>query len=283
MSCLRVSQSEQTLEALSDRKPTGKDLIEIYIADQLEKQKIPGISLAVLRSGKLIEARGFGLANVELNVPATPEIVYQLASLTKPFTASAILLLIDEGKLLLTDDVTKYWEIAPSAWTGIKVRHLLAMQSGIQDYLSHPCPNEKGDVKCNLERILSLVSSLPLDFPPGEKYSYSNSNFILLAMIIEKVSGKSYDTFLTERVFGPLGMTATRRDNPSDVILNRAALYEWRDNRLNNAQFLNPTLWNNGNGGMLYSVIDLAKWEEALYGNKILSARTREMMWRQRH
>ena len=254
------------------RRQTGEDLVDFYVADQLKKQNIPGLSLAVVRSGRIIKASGYGLAHIELNVPATPETVYQLASVTKPFTASAIMLLVGEGKVQLADPIAKYWEIAPPAWNNITVRHLLAMTTGIRDYLLNQPANEHSDVKYNFERMLGLVSNLPLDFQPGEKYSYSNSNFILLAMIIEKVTGKSYDAFLAERVFGPLGMTATRRDNPDDVISNRAGLYDWRDNKFNNAPFLNPTLWNNGDGGVLSTVIDLAKWDAALYGNTILSA-----------
>ena len=258
--------------------PTRADQIDLYVAGQLKKQNVPGLSLAVVRHGKIIKAKGYGLANVELNVPATRNTAYQLASVTKQFTATAIMLLVEEERVRLSDSIAKYLDDLPAAWSNITVRHLLTMTSGIKDYLDH-LPDSAWREDFTSERLIHLMTDLPLDFLPGEKFSYSNSNYVLLAMIIHKVSQKSYDSFLAERVFGPREMTATRRDSLSDVITNRAALYEWERDKLANVRFLSPTLWNNGDGGLLSTAVDLAKWDAALYDDKFLSASTREAMW----
>ena len=247
----------------------------------LKRSNVPGISLAVLKEGKIIKAKGYGLANVELNVAATPETIYQLASVTKQFTATGVMLLVEEGKVRLSDPVSKYVTGLPAGWSNITVRHLLSMTSGIKDYLGvvQGLASNIARDDFTYERIVELVADLPLNFEPGERFQYSNSNYILLAMLIRSVSGKSYDGFLTERVWGPLGMSATRRDNPTEVIPNRAALYNWRSNKFENIQFISPTLWNNGDGGLISTVLDLGKWDAALYTNRILSSASLEQMW----
>jgi CubicO group peptidase (beta-lactamase class C family) len=244
----------------------------------LKRSNVPGISLAVLKEGKVIKAKGYGLANLELNVPATAETVYQLASVTKQFTATGVMLLVEEGKVRLSDPISKHIKRLPAAWSNITVRHLLSMTSGIKDYLGVVQPNVARE-DFTYERIVEMVADLPLNFEPGERFQYSNSNYILLAMLIRSISGKSYDGFLAERVWGPLGMTATQRDDPAEVIPNRAGLYNWRTNKYENIQFLSPTLWNNGDGGLISTVLDLGNWDAALYSNRILSSASLEQMW----
>lgn len=254
------------------------DEIDDYIARQLKQGNIPGLSLAVVKSGKVIKAKGYGFANLEWKVPATPDTAYQLASVSKQFTATAIMLLVEDGKLLLSDSITKYFADLPAGWSNITVRHLLTMTSGISDYLNIVPPGEwRNDF--THERLRQIMADAPLNFEAGDKYAYSNSNYVLLAMLIQKLSGKSYDTFLAERVFGPLQMTASRRDSPFDVIPNRAALYEWKTNRFENIDLLNPTLWNNGDGGLLSSALDLARWDAALCTGRILKKEVLEQMW----
>ena len=254
------------------------DPVDDCVQRHLKRSNVPGISLAVLKEGKVIKAKGYGLANLELNVPAAPETVYQLASVTKQFTATAVMLLVEEGKVRLSDPISLHVKGLPAAWTNITVRHLLSMTSGIKDYLGVVQPTVSRQ-DFTYERIVELIADLPLDFEPGERNRYSNSNYILLAMLIQSLSGKSYDSFLAERVWGPLGMTATQRDNPADVIPNRAGLYNWRTNKFENIQFLSPTLWNNGDGGLISTVLDLGKWDAALYTNRILSSASLEQMW----
>jgi CubicO group peptidase (beta-lactamase class C family) len=252
--------------------------IDIYIKDQLKKQHLPGLSFAVVRAGRIVKSGGYGQANLEWNLRATPDTAYQLASVTKQFTAAAILLLAADGKLRLSDNVTQYFESLPRGWSGITIRHLLTMTSGVADYLEH-IPESQWQHDFTRERLIEIIGSLPVEFQPGERFSYSNSNYLLLAMIIREVTQQSYDVFLEERVFKPLGMTATRCDTPYEVIPNRAALYERRSNTWVNARFLSPSLWNNGDGGLISTVLDLAKWDQALDRGSILSASAREVMW----
>ena len=157
------------------------------------------------------------------------------------------------------------------------VRQLLAHTSGIRDYL-----NEMHGRTCNgtsPEEIAAHLGALPLSFPPGSRWMYSNTGYLLLEMIIKKVSGKPFDEFLAARVFKPLGMQTTRRNSPDDIIPNRAAGYVWDHGRLRNSPFLEPTLWDNADAGLLSSVLDLARWDAALSGDGILRASSREQMW----
>jgi CubicO group peptidase (beta-lactamase class C family) len=253
------------------------DAVDDYIEKQMQLQHVPGLSLVVVRDGKVIKARGYGLSNIETKTHATPETVYQLASVTKQFTATAILLLVQDGKIGLDDPVKKYVEGTPETWGNITVRHLLIHTSGIKDYLNELHEGSREDT--TPEKIIGLVTGLPLNFAPGEKYSYSNTGYVMLAMIVNKVSGRPYDGFLAERVFKPLGMNATRRSSLDDIIPNRAAGYAWAGAEWQNSPYLNPTLWDNGDGGMLSTVLDLAKWDAALYGDAILKDAMKQHIW----
>lgn len=253
------------------------DEVDDYIASAMREQHIPGLSLAVVREGRLAKARGYGLASVELNAPATPETVYRLASITKQFTATAILLLAQDGKLGLDDRISRHLEKTPAAWREVTVRQLLTNTSGIRDHL-----NEMQGKTCNgtsPEEITSHLGELPLNFAPGSRWMYSNTGYLVLQRIIEKLSGKSFDAFLAERVFTPLGMKSTRRNSPDDIIPNRAEGYVWDHDRLRNSPFLEPTLYDNADAGLLSSVLDLARWDAALYGDGILNAASRAQMW----
>jgi D-alanyl-D-alanine carboxypeptidase len=275
---LRLPLSCSVLLACALATNLRADRVDDIVDRHLKRDNIPGASLAVVKDGAVIKAKGYGLANVEWNVSATPDTAYQLASVTKQFTATAVMLLVEEGKVRLSDRIGKYIKDLPAAWRDVTVRNLLNMTSGIKDYLNN-VPPDRDREDFSYEQLVELVADKPMDFTPGDRFSYSNSNYILLALLIRAVSGKSYDSFLAEKVWGPLGMTATRRDNPAEVIPHRAALYESQSNKLQNVRFLSPTLWNNGDGGLLSTVLDLAKWDGALYTNRILSSASLEQMW----
>jgi len=263
---------------LAIAKPLQADRVDDLAEKHLKRNNAPGFSLAVLKDAKVIKAKGYGLANVEWNVPATPETVYQLASVTKQFTATAVMLLVEEGKVRLSDRISEHVKGLPSAWSNITVRHLLNMTSGIKDYLQI-VQSGRSRQDFTYEQLVELVADEPLDFAAGDRFRYSNSNYILLAMLIRSVSGKSYDALLKERVWGPLGMTATQRDDPQNIVPNRAGLYDSQSNKLQNIRYLNPTLWNKGDGGLISSVLDLGKWDAALYTNRILGSASLEQMW----
>src|SRR5436190_12138144 len=167
------------------------DSVDRYARDHIERQNVPGLSLAVVRNGKLETARGYGRADVENNVPAGEHTVYQWASVSKQFTAEGIMLLAHDGKLRLTDRIGQYYANAPVAWSNVTIRHLLTHTSGIKSYTS--LPNFFGTIRKDYkpDELIGLVTDLPLDFQPGEKWDYCNTGYYLLGLVIEKVSGKS--------------------------------------------------------------------------------------------
>jgi CubicO group peptidase (beta-lactamase class C family) len=254
------------------------DPVDAYITASMERQHIPGLSLVVIRNGKIIKAKGYGFASLELNVPAKAETVYELASATKPFTAIAIMLLVQDGKIDLDDKVSKFVEDTPATWKGITLRHLLTHTSGIKDYL--------GDLRRDFphdaapETIFRAAMEAPLNFAPGEKWSYSNTGYVLLGVIVRNVSGTSYDAFLDERVLRPLGMANTRRDSADEVVPNRAVGYLWTGpGGMRNGDYLKYLMANHGDRGILSTVLDLAKWDAALATDRILTASSKQAMW----
>ncbi len=244
------------------------DRIDRYLNLEMQKRQIPGLALAVLKNGKVAKMKGYGLANIELNVAVTPSTVFDLASLTKQFTAAAVLLLAEEGKLGVDDSIRQYLPAAPTAWDPITIRHLLTHTSGLKNYY---LPQREGtwlfDYKPAL--IYEAIAKSPPSFPPGHGWAYSNQGYFLLAMIIEKVSGRRYGDFLKERIFSPLGMKATRMLDQWEVVPNRAAGYTLRNRRLAHIRRTSQ-IEPGGPEGMLSSAEDLAKWGAALQSERLL-------------
>jgi CubicO group peptidase (beta-lactamase class C family) len=254
------------------------DAVDVYIKTSMSRQHIPGLTLAVIHDGKIKKARAYGLASVELNVPARPETVYELASATKPFVATAVMLLVRDGRIRLEDPVGKFVGDAPDAWKGVTVRHLLTHTSGIKDYLSDLRRDFPHDTPP--ETIVRAAIEAPLNFRPGEKWSYSNTGYVLLGMIVRKASGKSYDAFLEDRVFKLLGMADTRHDTPDEIIPNRAVGYLWYGaGGLHNGEFLKYQMTNHGDRGILTTALDMIKWDLASSAGRILGPSGEEAMW----
>ena len=244
----------------------------------MQKRHFPGVSIAVVRDGQVVCSKGYGLANVELSVPATEKTVYQLASVTKTFTAAAIMMLIEEGKLTLDDKISKHLTDLPKAWESVTVRHLLNHTSGIKSYTSVRDFIKTARKDFSHREILDLVAKEPMDFGPGEKWQYNNTGYFLLGMLIDKVSGTTYGEFLTERIFKPLDMTQTRTNDLHAIIPNRAQGYEWEGGVLRNGEYVSPT--QPFSAGMLVSsVSDLVKWDAALVPEKLLKKSTLDQMW----
>jgi CubicO group peptidase (beta-lactamase class C family) len=250
------------------------DEVDRVVQDIMRQYKIPGIALAVMRDGTLVRAQGYGLANVELNVPARPETIFQSGSMGKQFTATATMMLVEEGKIGLEDKITKYFPDSPSSWNDITVRRLLTHTSGIKNY-------SERDINYRLDYSEDdlLQKAFPLDFPPGDKWSYSNTGYLVLGVLIHRVTGKFYGDFLQERIFRPLGMTTTRIMNEADIIPNRASGYRSVKGELKNQEYVSPTLNTTADGSLYFTVLDLAKWDAALYGQKLLKRSSLEQMW----
>jgi CubicO group peptidase (beta-lactamase class C family) len=252
--------------------PAQVDKVADHVKAEMKTQRIPGVSLAVVKNGKVILAEGYGLANVELNVAAGPETVFKIGSVSKQFIATGIMLLVQEGKVSLDDKINQYLEQPPDTWKEISVRHLLTHTSG----LVREAPGfDPMKVQTDAD-VIKTAYPLPLRFQPGEKWEYCNVGYFTLAEIIRKVTGKAWGDYLNERVFSPLGMNATRTTSSVDIVPNRADGYAWRSDKLQNADnwsALRPS------GAFLSSVLDLAKWEAALYSDKVLTQTSRDQMW----
>lgn len=254
------------------------DTVDEYIQKQMAALHIPGVAVAVVKDGKPVLAKGYGLANVEWSVPVTENTVYQLASVSKQFTATGIMMLVEEGKLSLDDKLPKFFDKLPAAWGNVTVRQLLNHTSGIKSYTNLPSFEKTLRQDFSKEEIIKMAADAPVDFAPGEKYSYNNTGFYLLGMIIEKVSGKEYGAFLQERIFQPLGMTSTRLNDLREVIKLRATGYAWENGKLRNGEYVSPTQPFSA-GALISTVTDLAKWDAALYTEKLLKRASLEQMW----
>ena len=249
--------------------------VDDYISAEMKAQQIPGLSLAVIKNGEIVLARGFGLANVEHQVPTKPETIFQSGSMGKQFTATAVMMLVEEGKLSLDDKITKYFTDGPETWNKITVRHLLTHTSGMTDY-----PDDF-DLRRDYteDELVQRIKPIPLAFQPGEKWSYSNLAYVMLGVLIHKVSGKFYGDFLQERIFKPLGMSTARVISEADIVPNRAAGYRVANGQLKNQDWVSPSLNTTADGALYLTVYDMAKWDAALYTEKLLKRASLVEMW----
>ena len=197
------------------------DVVDNYVRAEMTKQRIPGLALLVARRGQVIRAQGYGLANVELQVPVKPETIFQSGSVGKQFTATAVMMLVEEGKIGLGDPLAKYFPDAPPSWKKVTIRELLSHTAGFTDY------PKSFDMRRDYTEAeqLKIVESIPLAFAPGTSWSYSNLGFLTIGILIHKVTGKFYGDFLKEHIFLPLDMQTTRIISEADIVLNRSAGY----------------------------------------------------------
>ena len=249
-----------------------RDTVDRFVAAEMARKHIPGVSVAVVRAGKVIRAQGYGIADLEHEIPVTPQTVFKIGSLSKQFLAAGIMVLAQDGLLSIDDSISRYYADAPDSWRGITLRHFLTHTSGVlrEGPAFDPLKEQPDSV------IVRSAFTRPLEFPTGSKYQYCNVCYFTLADIIARVSGKPWDAFFTDRVFRPLGMTATRTTTVTKLIPHRARGYTWRDNGYVNAPeyvALRPS------GAFLSTAVDLAKWDAALYGNHLLTAASHEAMW----
>jgi CubicO group peptidase (beta-lactamase class C family) len=266
-------------ELTSDQKSN----IDVYVTAEMNREHIPGLAVGIYSRGQILLAKGFGLANVELNVPVKAETIFQSGSVGKQFVSAAMMILVEEGKIGLDDSITKYFPHAPESWKPILVKNLLSHTSGLAEYESDQRTGPKGPFYLRLDftedELLEKAEAMPIDFKVGEKWAYRNTNYLLLGIMIHKVTGKFYADFLAERIFKPLGMNSTRLISESDIIANRSAGYEWKGDKLQNQDWVSPTFNSTGDGALYFNVLDLAKWDEALYGTKLLKQSSLDRMW----
>jgi len=229
----------------------------------------PGGTALVSRKGQIIYKKAFGMANIELNIPMQTENVFRIGSISKQFTAVAILQLMEQGKLGLQDEITKFIPDYPTHGHKITIEHLLTHTSGIQSYTGMKDFDAISRLDKKPEELITFFKNQPMEFAPGTKWNYNNSGYFLLGYIIEKVSGKSYSEYVEENIFKPIGMTNSYYGSDSRIIKNRAAAYSKNENEFVNAEPLSMTL-PYAAGSLQSTVDDLYKWNQAIHGYKLV-------------
>jgi CubicO group peptidase (beta-lactamase class C family) len=260
-----------TASCLAQDKTSTADVARM---EQLIKAYVPARfmgSVLVAQDGKVLLDKGYGFANLEWDVPNTPTTKFRLGSITKQFTAASILLLEERGKLKVEDPVKKYMPDAPAAWDKITIFHVLTHTSGIPSFTGFPDFESHEAQATTPEKLVEWFRDKPLEFEPGTKWNYSNSGYVLLGYLIEKISGESYSEFVQQNIFTPLGMKDSGYDSNSAIIAHRAAGYTPGKSGAVNAGFVHMSI--PFSAGALYSTTeDLLRWEQGLFGGKVLTA-----------
>ena len=260
---------------IAQQPGTPPDKVDRYVRSEMEKRHIPGLALLVARDGKIVKASGYGFANLEHKVPVKPETVFQSGSMGKQFTSTAVMMLVEEGKVGLDDKISTYFKETPDSWKDVTIRQLLSHTAGFTDY-----PRDFNFREDYTEdQLLKKAMTIPLAFPPGEKWQYSNMGYVTLGILIGKVTGSFYGDFLQERIFRPLGMSATRIINETDIIPNRAAGYRLVKGEVKNQGWVSPTMNTTADGSLYFTILDVAKWDAALYAEKLLKRSSLQLMW----
>jgi CubicO group peptidase (beta-lactamase class C family) len=255
--------------ALIGTAPAAGDRVDEIVSEQMSKQHIPGLALAVIQDGKILRFSGYGVSNLEWRTPVTAKTVFAIASVSKQFLAAGAMVLVQEGKLSLDESVASYLTDAPPNWRPITTRELLTHTSGLPANVPGENPFETRPL---LDSIRSAYGA-PLSFPPGKQWQYSNLGYYVLAEILSRTSGDPWLEFMRRRLFQPLGMSATQTTNTA--VPNRATGYEWDGQRFRRARGwgLRPS------GAYQSDVDDLAKWDAALRREVPLSSATKAVMW----
>jgi CubicO group peptidase (beta-lactamase class C family) len=256
------------------------DPVDDFVQTQLESRKAPGIGLLVMQDGTVLKSQGYGYANLELRVPVSPDTLFQSGSTGKMFAAAGILLLAQDGKLKLDDRLAMYYPDAPAAWHRISIRELLTHTSGIKDYGEF----NSGDLDYRKDytddQLLAVMQKLPSEFEPGTQWSYSNSGYVILGLLMTKLAGKDYSDFLAERLFKPVGMQTAQLISERRITPNRAAGYELDDHgTLVNQDWVAPGLNRTADGSLYFSLRDLAAWEKALEARSFMSGQSFADWW----
>lgn len=248
------------------------DGIDEAVRREMAKRNVAGASVAVLRNGKIIFSKGYGWANVERRIPVAPATRVQIGSTTKPLTATAVMMLVESGKISLDERAAKYLSKLPAHYGEITVRQLLNHTSGVSRDLRTGNTDD-----FTIEEFWSRLGAAPVSFKPGERWEYSNTGYILLTLLIESAAGKSYGEVLRERIFQPLRMKDTAYLEPTGTNKkNRAVGYDWSENAHRPSEYFSGGF---GAGGLISTASDLAKFDAALDAKKLLRESSLERMF----
>jgi CubicO group peptidase (beta-lactamase class C family) len=243
--------------------------VDAAVEEWMAQDRTPGVSVGIEHGGRVLVARGYGVADLENDAPATERTVYRIGSITKQFTAAAILLLEERGKLHLEDDLRTVLTEYPSDGPAITIERLLNHTSGIKGYTEMPEFWSRSREDLTPAQMLELFSKLPLEFAPGKRWQYSNSGYYLLGLIVERVSGRTYAEFLRAEIFEPLGLAETTYLDDRPIVENRAEGYELDDGQIVNDAYLSMRTPFSA-GALGSSVGDLLRWQAALAGGRLL-------------
>ena len=251
---------------------------DAYLSKLVDSEEFSGVVM-VAHNGNVEFAKGYGLANREHEIPNTTDTSFRIASVTKQFTAMCILILHENGKLRVTDPICQFVKDCPTAWNKITIHHLLNHTSGIPSFTDFPDNLTFERLPTTVQATVLRFRDKPLDFEPGTEMSYSDSGYVLLGYIIERVSGTTFEDFLASRILRPLGMLNSGYDRPSRILRHRAAGYSKGENGeiINCVPFAMDT--PHAAGAMYSTVGDLLKWDEALYSGRLVSRETMTLMF----
>lgn len=263
--------------ALKGTEADHPDAIDVLLERQRESLRLPGLSLAIVADGRVVKTAGYGSARLEPHQAATPRTVFEIGSLTKQFTAAAILLLAEDGKLRLEDSVVIHFPRAPESWAPITLRHLLTHTAGIQNHVAVPGFMTLFETVTDRDALLARFFELPLEFRPGETWAYDNTGYYLLGLVIEQVSGVSYWEFLEQRIFRPLGMRSTGPVSREREV-DRAHGYGLNGDRFEARPPLTPFMALSA-GALSSTIEDMARWAAALDSRALLGPASYEAMW----
>lgn len=255
------------------------DPVDDIVQAEMKKGQIPGVAIGVVHQGKVVKVAGYGLADVEQKTPVTPHTLFQIQSITKTFTASAIMLLEIDGKLKIDDPVSKHLDGTPEIWKDITIRHLLSHTSGIRDFINELQSNLRLEI--SEQKVFDEAVKRPLNFPAGTQHAYSNTNFHLLAMILRRHTCESWGEVVRKRLLEPAGMSSSRLMSWDDIIPDRARGYRRTifGFGLRNGDFVAQSILAYAGGGILSNVDDMTKWELALRNETLLKKETLQQMW----
>ena len=243
--------------------------MEQVVRSYLSNKQFMG-SVLVIRDKTVLFNKGYGSADLEWDIPNSPTTKFRIGSLTKQFTAACILLLEERAKLKVDDPIKKYMPDAPATWDKVTIFSLLTHTSGIPNFTEFPDYSATEAIATTPEKLVLRFRDKPLEFQPGEKISYSNSGYVLLGYLIEKISGETYGQFVQDNIFKPLGMQSSGYDSNSEIIAHRASGYAVDKAGVVNAGYINMTIPFSA-GGLYSTTEDLARWEQGLFGGEVLS------------
>ena len=251
------------------------DKLDALIHSEMQQRGIPGLNVMVRQHGKVLEQCSYGFANLEHGVTVKPETVFQIGSIGKQFAATAVMLLVEAGKIELEAPISTYFSGVQEFWSEVKVQHLLTHTAGV------PSDFEGVDLRADLseDELLQKILAGTLEFKPGEQYSYSNDGYKLVGILVSKVTGMFYGDFLQQQIFQPLGMKTARIIDDASIIPNRASGYVYQGTDLKNQDWVSPTFNSTADGAIYMTLDDFAHWDDALRTERILSTSSLERMW----